>query len=112
MARPKKSMTERRNSQVIFRCTDKEYLKLLERAEQANKSVNSYARQASLSSTVRIIQDRKLDFEARQKLRILNTNINQIAHSLNATGQHVPDELNSAIALFNQFWDEVLPSGS
>lgn len=106
MARPKKSDDERRIFPVAFRCTASEMEHLAEGAERTRQSLPVYARHASLASRIRVVQEQQLDFEARQDLRAIGNNLNQIARSLNSNRAYVPALLNESIERLNAFLDE------
>ena len=63
MARPKKTDDERRIFPVAFRCTASEMERLTERASRAGQSVPLFARTASLTSQIRVVQEQQLNFE-------------------------------------------------
>lgn len=110
MARPKKADDERRTFPVAFRCTASEMERLAKGAERTRQSVPVYARQASLASQVRVVQEQRLDFETRQELRAIGNNLNQIARALNSDRPFKPDELDSALIRLHEFFDDALPS--
>ncbi len=109
MARPKKDDAERRIFPVRFRCTASEIERLAIGAERTRQSLPVYARHASLTSRITVVQEQQLDFEARQELRAIGNNLNQIARGLNAGRFKYPDRLESALLQLEQFFEMALP---
>jgi len=89
MARPKKDPSERRTEQVTLALSPKEVTAIHEKAAKANTNVTAFVRAAALAKPVTVTQSQAVDFETRQELRRIGTNLNQIAKALNAEAERL-----------------------
>jgi hypothetical protein len=85
MPRPPVDDLDRRRPFSGIRLSDRELNSVRDRAAEAGLSISSFIRQAALSSTVRAAP--AVSIRQWSELAPLASNLNQIAHRLNADGQ-------------------------
>lgn len=112
MARPKIDPTKKRTESVRVSLSPAEITAIADKATKAQTNVTAFVRAAALGKSVTVTQSEGLDFETRQELRRIGTNLNQIAKALNAGRQELPASLDLACTQLNQLFDQWLPHGS
>ena len=98
MPRPTKAMVK--NRWLSLRLTAADANTLTARAKARRTTLTGYAREALLTASLPAKSETKYDPEVQAAIREhtraltrIGTNLNQIAHHLNATGRFVPHDL-------------------
>lgn len=95
MARPTKSSLERRDVRLNLRLTPAERIAIDMAAAKAGFAPSEYARKQALQGRITVRQGKTLSPELFTQLVRIGTNLNQIAHRLNAGDPRVPPALTS-----------------
>lgn len=107
MARPKKDDSDKQTKHLPpVRCTEAEYARIIEKAEQACLTLSEYIRRVSLSRKL-TANVRKVDPELVFQLRKLAVNVNQQTRKLHQTDR-VPGELKQLWEKLNRLLDQIV----
>jgi hypothetical protein len=76
---------------VRVRLSVEDCVQVVDKVEQAGLSVSEYLRRSALNQAIKApAQQSGLDFEARNELRRIGLNLNQMAKVMNSGGQGPP----------------------
>ena len=109
MVRPTLPDDEKRAYQTpSIRLTEEENSLFHDLVFQSELSKTDFIRHAIFNKKISVIKTQGLNFDARNELRRLGNNLNQIAYRMNATGQHAPPILDDLLRGINQTLMEAL----
>lgn len=93
----------KRNKQISFRVSDKEYENLREKSERANLSTPQFCKSVALSKRIKQPKiDQSGALKVAAELRKIGTNVNQIAKHLNTDESVNQTELHEQFERFEK----------
>lgn len=112
MARPQKAPHEKATEQVNIRLSPVDLARLRVKAARAGMTVSDFVRAAALNKSVTVTETSAPDFLTRNELRRIGSNLNQVAHVMNAGGISSPDRIEALVAKLDTLFDRWLDHGS
>lgn len=112
MARPQKAPHEKATEQVNIRLSPADLARIRMQADRASMTVSDFVRAAALRKTVTVTETSAPDFLTRNELRRIGSNLNQMAHVMNAGGVSSPDRIEALVAKLDILFDRWLDHGS
>jgi|GEM_PF-857845 len=112
MARPQKAPHEKATEQVNIRLSPADLARVRVKAARAGMTVSDFVRAAALNKSVTVTETNGPDFLTRNELRRIGSNLNQMAHVMNAGGVSSPDRIEALVAKLDTLFDRWLDHGS
>jgi len=112
MARPQKAPHEKATEQVNIRLSPADLARVQARAARAGMTVSDFVRNAALNKPVTVTETSAPDAMIRHELRRIGSNLNQVAHVMNAGGVSSPDRIEALIAKLDALFDRWMTHGS
>ena len=107
IARPRITDPLKKSEAFRVRLTVEERATIEAKADKVGLSVSDYVRRCALSRKLPQPPAHGIDFEAKQELRRIGVNLNQITKAMNARGQVAPSSLASVTDQLEAIFDVI-----
>lgn len=107
IGRPKKPDDEHLNARRMVRMSMEDSARVALRAAGAGMTVSAYLRHMALNGKVTVRQERQLDFQTRNELTRIGTNLNQMMRHCHETRNPPPAALADTLERINAVMDAV-----